>query len=466
MDEQNIGKRPVNPRRRKRSQMQIIKEDYLPVIIIGISLILILVFIIGSIVRAVQRKQYNAELSEQSAIAAQQEQERLESEAATLMTEAADLAKHFDYDGAIAVLDRFTGNMYDFAEFSDRYAEYAKAASNLVLWDDPEQVVSLSFQPLIADAARAFADTTYGTSYYNNYITVDEFTKILLQLYENGYILVRHSDLKTENGAMNLYLPNGKKPLIITETHVNYNTYMIDSDGDKLPDKDGDGFASKLILDENGNLTCEMVDSAGNTVTGAYDILPILESFIETHPDFSYKGAKAILALTGYDGLFGYRTSASAEDYFGKAYHDQQTAAAKEVIAAVKKAGYELACYSYENEPYGNYTADQIKAEMELWKNEVTPLLGDVSLFVFCRNSDIAEPGTAYSGSKFDVLKTYGFTDFIGFSLDGKLWHNAYDGYSRMGRILVTGSNLVNNAQWFEGIFDAYSVMDKTRQSQ
>lgn len=466
MDDQNINSRPVNPRRRKRSQMQIIKEDYLPAIIIGISLIMILVFIIGSIVRAVQKKQYNAELSEQSAIAAQEEQERLEAEASALLAEASSLAKHFDYNGAIAVLDRFQGDMYAFTDLSERYAEYAKAASNLVLWDDPSKVVSLSFQPLIADPTRAFSDDTYGTSYFNNYITVDEFTKILLQLYENGYILIRHSDMNVQNGTMELYLPNGKKPLIITETHVNYNTYMTDGDGDKLPDKDGDGFASKLILDENGNLTCEMVDSSGNTVTGAYDIVPILESFIQTHPDFSYKGAKAILALTGYDGLFGYRTSSAALEYFGKAHHDQQIAAAKQVIAAVKESGYELACYSYENEPYGNYTADQIKAEMELWKAEVTPLLGDVSLFVFCRNSDIAEPGTAYSGSKFDVLKSYGFTDYIGFSNEGGLWFNAYNDHTRMGRILVTGANLASHAEWFDGIFDAYSVKDKARENQ
>lgn len=463
MDENNTGNRPVNPRRRKRTQLQIIKEDYLPAAIIGISLILIVVFIIGSIVRAAQKSQYNAQLSKESSLAAQQEQERLESEASALLTEAAAFAKHFDYSGAIATLDRFSGNMYDFQELSDKYADYTKAASELVLWSDPAMITHLSFQPLIADPIRAFADSTYGTSYNNNYITVDEFTKILIQLYENGYILIRSSDIQLTEGAMSLYLPNGKKPLIITETHVNYNTYMIDSDGDKLPDKDGDGFASKLIVDENGNLSCEMVDSSGNTVTGAYDIVPILESFIETHPDFSYKGAKAILALSGYDGVFGYRTSNTALDYFGKATYDQQVAEATEVIAAVKKAGYELACYSYENEPYGNFTAEQIKKEMELWKTEVTPLLGETNVFVFCRNSDIGEPGTAYSGEKFNALQSYGFTEFIGFSKDGKCWYNAYDGYCRMGRLLVTGSNIQSHPEWYEGIFDAYSIKDKAR---
>lgn len=463
MDEHNTNQRPNNPRRKRRSQFQVIKEDYLPTIIIAIGLILITWFIIGSIVRAVQNKNYKNELAYREELAAQQEQQRINQTITELLAEAAELAKHYDYNGAVAVLDRFDGDMYAYEELSTKYTEYANLAASLVLWDDPSKIVNLSFQPLMADAKRCFADKTYGSSYYSNYITVDEFSKILLQLYENGYILVRYSDAIKEDGSMELYLPNGKKPLIITETHVNYNTYMVDGDGDKLPDKNGAGFATKLIVDENGNLTCEMIDNEGNTVTGAFDIVPILESFVETHPDFSYCGAKAILALTGYDGLFGYRTSANAREFFGKAYCDQEAAEAKKVVAALKEAGYELACYSYENEPYGTYSAEKIKAELELWKKDVTPILGDVSLFVMCRNSDIADPGQAYSGSKFEILKANGFTDFIGFSTDGKPWFNAYKDHNRMGRILVTGSNLQSHSAWFEGIFDTYSVKDSAR---
>ena len=172
MEEQNVNKRPVNPRRRRRTKFEIIKEDYLPAIIVMVSLVLILVLVVGSIVRGVQGRQYKAELSRQESIAAQEEQARLDAEAASLMEKAATLAKHFDYDGAIAVLDSFSGNMYDYQDFSQRYADYAKAASEMILWDDPNKILNLSFQPLIADAERAFADETYGTSFYNNYITV------------------------------------------------------------------------------------------------------------------------------------------------------------------------------------------------------------------------------------------------------------------------------------------------------
>jgi NADH:ubiquinone oxidoreductase subunit 3 (subunit A) len=66
--------------------MQIFKEVYLPVIIAGIALILIFVFIVGSIVRAVQRNQYDKQMALEASIAAQEEHERLTQEATNLLS--------------------------------------------------------------------------------------------------------------------------------------------------------------------------------------------------------------------------------------------------------------------------------------------------------------------------------------------------------------------------------------------
>ena len=48
---------------------------------------------------------------------------------------------------------------------------------------------------------------------------------------------------------------------------------------------------------------------------------PLLQDFIDEHPDFSYKGAKAVIAFTGYNGILGYRTAASynTDEYKAKA---------------------------------------------------------------------------------------------------------------------------------------------------
>lgn len=461
--QQNTPRRPTNPRRRKKSQIQIFKESYLPVIIGCVALLMILVFIIGSITRGIQKAQYKEQLKQEAAIAAQEKQEALDTEAENTIRTAKAYAAQFDYDSALKCIDNFSGSMADYSEMQQLYDTCTEAMSSLVLWDDPAGVLNLSFQMLIADPSRAYVDTSYGTSYNRNFVTTAEFQKILQQLYENGYVLVRLDDVTSGAGSCEIYLPEGKKPLILTQTNVNYYRYMTDSDGDWLPDAQGDGFASRLIISDNDTLTCEMVDADGNTVTGSFDLVPILESFITTHPDFSYRGARAILAVSGYDGIFGYRTSPAALEKFGQDHWENEVSEAGRVVDHLRELGYELACYSYENEPYGSFTAQQIEAEMIKWDEEVTPILGQTDIFVLCRNSDIENPGMPYSDDRFEVLQSHGYSRFLGFCEGDQSWFYADAEYIRMGRILVTGSALAHNAQYFEGMFDAATILDADR---
>ena len=464
MDEQqNQQQRPVNPRRKQRSKAQIFKESYLPAIILGVALVLIIIFIVGAVTRSVQKKNYEKQESLAASSAEAERLEQLEQEASSLLTQASALAQKFDYAGAVDAIGTFSGDISQYPSLSKALEDYTAAMDAMVLWDDPSQVVNLSFQLLIADPDRAFTDVTYGTSYNRNFVTTDEFSRILQQLYENGYILVRMSDIVNADGSTQLYLPSGKKPLILTQTQVNYYTYMTDSDGDKLPDAGGDGFASKLVLDANGNITCEMVDSTGQTVTGAYDLVPILDAFIETHPDFSYKGAKAILAVTGYDGLFGYRTNPGAEQTFGSDYYNDQITGATQIVSALREEGYEIACYTYENVAYGNYSAAQIESDLTKWQSEVTPILGDVDILVYARNSDITDSAASYTGEKYSALRSFGFRYYLGFCTDGQGWFSVGADYFRQGRILVSGSNMKYHSEWFSGIFDSTSVLDLSR---
>lgn len=464
MDENiNPENRPANPRRRQRSQIEIIKEAYLPAIIAGVALLLIIIFIIGSITRGIQRNELEEQAKLEASSSLAEEQARLAQEATQLGAEAELFAKQYDYDRAINLLDSFSGNLADYPELSQKRTEYAQAKETLVLWSDPGQIPNLSFQILIADGSRAFTDNVYGTSYNRNFVTTDEFSKILQQLYDNDYILVSMSDISSGTTQKELYLPAGKKPIMLTQTQVNYYTYMTDSNGDKLPDKGGDGFASRLVLDNNEKLTCEMVDSSGQSVTGAFDLVPILEEFIASHPDFSYKGARAILAVTGYDGLFGYRTNKQAEEFFGADSYNKQQLDVSKIIAALRETGYELACYTYDNVAYGAYNADQIKADLDKWQSEVAPLMDTVDILVYARNSDISSSKSPYDSDKFNLLQNYGFTHYLGFSTDGKPWFTASDTHIRQGRLMVSGSNMAYHADWFSGIFDASSVLDSAR---
>lgn len=463
MDEMNPQDTSPKTRRRKRSTIRIIKEDYLPVIIAGATILLILIFIISAIARGIQGLQFRKQQAIAESIAAQEAQEQLDAEANSIILDASEAAQHYDYDRAIALIENFSGNSADYPELENRLAQYESAKDALVLWDDPSKVLSLSFQLLIADPQRAFTNANLGNSYNRNFITTGEFQKILQQLYEKNYVLVSLADIVNNDTPMGIYLPEGKTPLLLTQTNVNYYTYMVDSDNDKLPDKDGAGFASRMIIDANGNVSCEMVSSDGNTVVGPYDMVPILEAFIETHPDFSYKDARAILAVSGYDGIFGYRTSPAAKEFFGESYHENEVRQATALVEKLRSLGYELACYTYENEPYGTYTAAQISDELVKWDSEITPILGETDIFVFSRNSDLADPSCAYEDERFDLVYSYGYTKYLGFCDTNVPWSYTCDEYFRVGRILVSGASLTHHGLWFEGILEPEAILDPIR---
>lgn len=473
MEETKESIQPTPPRRRrKRSRLQIFKESYLPILIAVAAVILIITFIAGSVSRSTSDDEPLDVPEESTVDSAAAQQSALDAERKTLLAQAEALAAQYDYENAMKILSCYSGGMENSQELQSRYNEYNAALNALVPYEDMEHIVNLSFNLLIEDLDRALNDSSYGSAgsnaYRNNYITTNEFRAILEQLYANNYILVSVYDvaiISTDadgNSSMTwntLNLPEGKTPVMLTQLAANYFTYMVDGDGDGIADANGDGFASKLILDENGALVNEMVKSDGSTVTGAFDLIPILEEFIAQHPDFSYKGARATIALTGYDGLFGYRTDAETATKISQSYYDSEVAAVGSVIQAVKAAGYDLACYTYDLANYYGLTSQQVQADIDLWNQEVTPLLGEVDILVYPNSYDI---GTAaeYSGAKYDILNASGFRYYIRLDSSTSSWSQLTDAYYRMSRVWVTGSTLKNNGDLFSGLFDPASVLD------
>lgn len=459
------------PRRRPRSKMQTFKEAYLPLIIAGVAVLFILIFIIGSITRAIQSSKDAKAASGSIAASQQNEAARLNAEATQLLAEAAEAAEGFDYETAIEIIDSFSGQASGFPELTAKRDEYVKALSTMVAWTDPSQIPNLSFHILIADAERAFADEDYGYSYETNFVTTDEFSSILQQLYDNNYMLVSLSDftevVTKDDGSKalaqrTLYLPEGKKPIMITGTNMSYYTYMVDGDGDGLADKDGSGFPSRLVVDGSGKPVDEYINADGTTVTGAYGLVSILDEFIEQHPDFSFRGAKAILAVSGYDGIFGYRINASAKETLGAEVYAQQLSGVQAVIRALKDDGYTLACYTYGNISYGESSSTEIQVDLTSWKDEITPYLGNVDVLVYARNSDISDT-TPYSGESYEVLKNAGFRYYLGADTDSQSWASVEGEYVRQNRLPVTGELLEDYPELYTGLFDAITVLSAVR---
>jgi hypothetical protein len=334
----------------------------------------------------------------------------------------------------------------------------------MVTWSAAD-VPNLSFHMLIADPGRAFPDNTYGTSYQRNFVTVDEFSAILQQLYDNGYVLVDLDNFYTSEYSstsgrevmkeLQLMLPEGKKPIMITETNANYYSYMIDSNNDGKPDAGADGFASRLCWD--GDFYNELVNADGSVSYGAYDVVPILEAFIAAHPDFSYKGARATIAFSGYDGILGYRINSTT---LSETDLQQEREGAAAIVKALKDAGYKLACYTYDNLSYSLNDAAAIQWDLKQWDTNITPWIGKLDILVFARDTDISDTAE-YTGAKFNVLYNAGFRYFMG--CGNSAWNQVTDLYVRHNRINVTGYNLLNHAALYDNMFDAAAVLDSAR---
>lgn len=456
---------PDNPRRRRRkSRSQIFKEVYLPPLLVCVCLIMVLTFVIGSLSNVIERHQIDKQNQQSQLDASISQAEQLAAQGEQVLTEAEALAAGYDYDKAIEKLESI-GDLTQHPEVAAKRAEYENAKNSLIEYKDPTLIPNLSFHVLIEDMTRAKQDAELGGSYNKNFVTTGEFSKILNQLYTNGYVLVDFNSFIAANTDLDgnqkfmidpILLPEGKKPVMLTETMVNYFEYMVDSDGDHKADAKGDGFANKLVVDGNGDIKAEYIDAAGQTLVGNYDFVPILEDFIAEHPDFCYRGARAILAVTGHEGVFGYRCNTSYISTISQQYYDEQVAGAKAIADALRDKGYTIACFTYKNDAYGKLSVAQIQADLQSWTSQVVNVIGPVDTFVFARASRLTEYGA--SSNAFQVMYTSGFRYFI--SNDATPYTEVNDTYVRQNRLMVTGENMQHKSSMFTGLFDTNAVLE------
>ncbi len=202
-------------------------------------------------------------------------------------------------------------------------------------------------------------------------LTPNEFKRILSSLYNKNYILVDiesiYENVDGISKRKTLYLPAGKKPLIFSFDDCNYDSK-----------KENKGMVDKIILDRNGNLaTYTSKKSIADRVSYDNEFVTILENFIKTYPDFSHNGAKGLICLTGYDGILGYRTQKS------NATSRFEIKKAQAVVTKLKKSGWKFACHSYGHYHMKNIGDVEFSKEIYNWQNEVEPIIGKTSIYVY-----------------------------------------------------------------------------------
>ena len=389
---------------------------------------------------------------------------------------AADLkAMMYDYDAAIELVKSNPAYESD-AEAQAAIVRYTEEKAKCVKWEDNTKISHIFVHSLIVDTSRAFGPGSTQVQGYNQYMTtVSEFNKIIEEMYNKGYVLISIHDIAkvvtTEDGTKKLQkqaimLPPGKTPFVLSQDDVNYYQYM-ENDG---------GFADKIVIGADGLPTCQYTDKDGNVSYGEYDVLPIIDRFVREHPDFSYRGAKGILAVTGYEGALGYDTGLSMKIYDGLSESEKMSRInaerekAKAVADAIKADGWEFATHSYTHSNMQKVSVEKLEYDCKRWKEEVEIILGPTDIYIYPYGADICS-WRGYSGDKYDVMKKYGFWYFCNVD-SARYWIQLTDNYMRMGRVNTDGERMhltlknLNNPDVpnrLEYFFDVTKVYDNSR---
>ena len=484
MKEQTRGNTWPPVRRKKRlPKWQRMLRKYWPPIRFGLiiaAFIVLLSFGVSGIANTVRQSLSNSQNtpsteSTDQATEATASQSEILAMAESLMEQADFIAAGYDYQKAIQILEEF--EYYECVpELAERIKHYQQLDSQLISYPKMDSITHIFFHSLIVDPSRAF-DSEYTNGGYNQYMTtIDEFNAMLQQMYDRGYVLVTPYDVAYEVTDStdthftygDIRLPEGKTPFVMSQDDLNYYGYMISSqdgvnDTPAFADTTGDGFASKIVIGADGYPTCEYLDADGNITTGDYDLVPLLERFIQQHPDFSYHGARAVLGITGYEGVFGYRTKPAYKAALGDAVYEQEVAAAKEVAQCLRDHGWILASHTFGHPAYGNISAAQVETDSDKWEETVQPIIGETDIILYPYGSDIAgiEKYT-FDNAKFSALYADGYRYF--YNVDGHVsWCQLGTNYFRGGRRNLDGYRMYYDPEMLEDLFDVSTVFDPAR---
>ncbi len=300
------------------------------------------------------------------------------------------------------------------------------------------KIYHIFFHSLIVYPELAYTGDGESKGYETYMITRDQFSYILENLYKNNFVLISIKSIYEEKEGgiykKDLYLPEGKKPLLISLDDLSYYHTM-----------NGRGFANKLILDNDGEIATEITDPGGvNHITYDGDVVPILDKFVKEHPDYSIDGAKGIIALTGFEGILGYRTNLK------NPRRNEEITKVTPIVRKLKETGWEFASHSYTHDQgflTGSITLDELKSDTERWLASVGEIVGDTNIFIG-PFGQIFKPNDA----RRNYLVSKGFNILNGVGMD--LYLEYFPNYLVMNRADIDGYRISQTPWLVKEYFD------------
>lgn len=365
-----------------------------------------------------------------------------------VLAEASELAQGYYYEEAIALLKEIPEEFSQDEDVVSAISTYTDALDSFIPYDQP--VRHIFFHSLIVDTSLAF-DGDYMENGYNYWMTtVDEFHAILDELYANQYILIDIHELVEEQvdedgnvtmTAAQPLVPEGKIPLVLSVDDVSYYDYM-----------EKDGFPKKLVLDENGDVKNLYINPDGTESIGDYDVMPILDAFVKEHPDFSLRGAKGIIAATGYEGTLGYRINDMESPTLEE---DRQTV--RTIADRLKETGWLFASHGYGHKHTASISYNTLVEDTSRWKDEIATYVGDTDIYIYPYGEEID-----YPSQKLTYLQSEGFRYFCGVWAS-KAFVSVKEDYVRQTRCNLDGFTMITRPQSVADLIDASKIVDPAR---
>ena len=328
-------------------------------------------------------------------------------------------------------------------------------------------VEHLFFHEVIAYPEVAFPNQTDANRLDDYMITVHEFNMILKGLHKNNFVLIDMNDVWSEfiNDSGNkrmrrntLMIPEGKKPIVLSFDDLSFYNYMT-----------GDGFMSRYIVGHDGEIWAEGVDPRGNPVV-SQDLaaITVLDKFVKENPDFSHNGAKGCLALTGYEGILGYRTQTDKSDNSQefRLNRMQEVARVKPVVERLHETGWYFASHSWGHIRFSSASLNLVKEDAARWKDEVGSLVGDTVIMIYAHGERL-DGNDVWRETAGPALRFY--VDDMGFRMFASV---GYEPFSKirtdvpavmMDRMNSDGITLRRTRDRFMRFYDAKEVFDPLR---
>ena len=330
-------------------------------------------------------------------------------------------------------------------------------------------VEHLFFHPVVAYPELAFDGDSEADGIDDYMVTVGEYIKILQSVYERGYVLVDIGDVWSETEGEDgqpkmvrntLYLPEGKKPLILSYDDTNYYPYMLEN-----------GFAYKLIIGDDGKIASWGKSPEGaEVVSRDLDAIPVLDKFVEEHPDFSPFGAKGCLSLTGYEGILGYRTSTDTKEWdeTKEAARQREREAVKPIVEELKRTGWTFGSHTWGHIRLSGDTRsmESIQADTKRWYDEVGSLVGETDILFYPHGERPDGNDWTKTGPIFQYLQSTGFRVFCSVGTESFSFVKKDISAVICDRLHPDGITLRRSRDLYLQFYDARDIMDVASRPQ